>query len=128
MGHFCGLRADGDGIIETKWICNYSQAGLRANAKIEENGWIQAEILDQYGTVLRGWERANSRCQAAPDGSLRFYWGDESLTGAHGQTSTAGGTVGHVVKIRFHLYGTTLFGFDLACHEVPPLRQRDQTL
>ena len=50
---------------------------------------------------------------AAADGRLRLWWERPELRGIPGQTSDAGGTVGHVLKVRFHLHRATLFGFQV---------------
>ncbi len=112
-GHFCGLRADHDGVVETKWLCNYGTAGVRAVAAIDEGGYLRAELLDQYGAPIPGWGRDVSDHRAEDRGVLRFSWNDPSLTGAFGQTSPDGGSVGHVAKVRFHLHRATLFGFQI---------------
>jgi hypothetical protein len=43
----------------------------------------------------------------------RLWWERPELRGIPGQTSDAGGTVGHVMKVRFHLHRATLFGFQV---------------
>jgi len=109
--NFCGLRADLDGLVESKWLCNYGHEGVIALADVEPDGWIRAEILDPYGAVIPGWDRAACRTRMYEGGRVCFSWGDEELTGACGQSSAAGGAVGHVVKLRFHLHRATLYGF-----------------
>jgi len=119
-GHFCGLRARYDGMVETKWRCNYGDGGVQAVAALEPGGAICAEILDQYGAVIPGWDRAGCRVRDGDDGRLRFSWGSDDLVGSYGQTSAAGGAVGHVVKLRFHLHRATLFGFQVGAEETLP--------
>ena len=111
--NFCGLRADFDGMVETKWLCNYGNAGVCAYIDTEKDGWVQGEILDQYGEVIPGWDRASSGTREGEDGQTQFFWGNEHLTGISGQESDAGGKVGHVVKLRFHLHKATLYGFQI---------------
>src|SRR5262249_34017576 len=112
-GHFCGLRAELDGLVATKWLCNYGDTAVRAVAAVEKDGFIQAEILDQYGAVIPGWGRDESRVRAGDRGLLYFSWGREELTGRAGQLSARQGKVGHVIKLRFHLHRATLYGFQL---------------
>jgi hypothetical protein len=111
-GHFRGLRAHLDGMVETSWVCNYGDVGVSAIADIETGGWVRAEILDQYGVVIPGFDRVSCVASTGDDGRLRFTWG-ESLVGRHGDTSDEGGKIGHVVKLRFHLHCATLFGFEV---------------
>jgi hypothetical protein len=112
-GHFCGLRADLDGMVESKWITNYGSGGVDCLAEIDDGGWIRAEIVDQYGDIVPGWDRSASDHTLADDGRLRLWWGDESLVGSFGQESVAGGRIGHVVRLRFHFHRTTLFGWQI---------------
>ena len=109
----CGLRADHDGVVETRWVCNYGQTGVQAVADVDPGGSVRAEILDPFGSVVPGWDRAASGSVAAADGRLRLWWERPELRGIPGQTSDAGGTVGHVMKVRFHLHRATLFGFQV---------------
>jgi hypothetical protein len=109
--NFCGLRANVDGLIETKWLCNYGSRGVEAHAEIEEGGWIRAEILDQYGRVIPGWDLDSCTTHEGPGGRLQFSWGGDDLTGYSGQVSAEGGKVGNIVKLRFVLHKATLFGF-----------------
>jgi hypothetical protein len=51
------LRADIDGIVETKLLTNYGSGSLKAVASIERDGFTKAEILDQYSQVILGWSR-----------------------------------------------------------------------
>ena len=138
--NFCGLRADMDGRVESKWLCNYGRAGVTALADVAQDGWIHAEILDPYGDVIPGWDRAACRAQKRPQGSfvrstlrayrqetpgvftgrVTFSWGGEELVGACGQQSAAGGQVGHVVKLRFHLHRATLYGFGVGEERASP--------
>jgi hypothetical protein len=134
-GHFCGLRADLDGLVESAWLCNYGTAGVQLVGAIDEGGWIRAELLDQFGGVIPGWGRESSRVWEAGGGRLGCAWGDPAegaggrapehparlaLTGRCGQTSAAGGVVGHVVKLRFHLHRATLFGFQVGDEGTSP--------
>ncbi len=112
-GHFCGLEADLDGMVETSWLCNYGSGGVEAVASVHRDGWLRAEILDQYGNVLPGWGRDVSRFTIGDRGEMRLWWNDERLVGRFGQESGAGGKIGHVVKLRFHLHKATLFGFQV---------------
>jgi hypothetical protein len=109
--NFCGLQAEVDGLIETKWLCNYGRGGIEAYADIEEGGWIKAEILDQYGRVIPGWDIESCTVVEESGGKMRFSWGRDDLIGYSGQTSEEGGKVGNVVKLRFVLHRATLFGF-----------------
>ena len=111
--NFCGLRAEGDGLVETKWLCNYGDGGVKAHAEVEPGGWIRAEILDQYGRVIPGWGRDECSVSREAGGRLRFSWGREDLVGNFGQTSEAEGLIGHVVKLRFLLYRATLYAFQI---------------
>jgi hypothetical protein len=111
-GHFRGLRARLDGMIETRWMCNYGDSGVSAIAEVEPHGWIHAEILDQYGAAIPGFDRSSCAATIEDDGRLRFTWRD-GLIGRYGDSSVGGGTIGHVVKVRFHLHRATLFGFDM---------------
>jgi hypothetical protein len=109
--NLCGLRAEVDGIVETRWLCNYGRGGVEARASLEQGGWIRAEILDQYGRVIPGWDRDSCETHLSPGGRVRFHWGSEGLIGTSGQVSAEGGRMGHVVKLRFHLHRATLYGF-----------------
>ncbi len=111
--NFCGLRAEIDGIVETKWLCNYGAGGVQAYAEFEGHGWIKAEILDQYGNLIPGWDRDACLVREGVDGRLHFSWGIEDLVGAFGQISDKQGKIGHVVKLRFHLHKATLYGFQV---------------
>ena len=111
--NFCGLRADIDGMVETRWLCNYGNRGVEAWATLNEGGWIKAEILDQYGSTIPGWDRDSCKARLLPGGRMRFQWGSEGMTGSSGQVSARGGRVGHVIKLRFHLKGATLYGFQV---------------
>lgn len=110
-GHFSGLRADNEGVVETTWLCNYGESGVRAVAAVDPDGSVLAELLDQYGQPIPGWGRDECRLVAGERGILYFAWGAANLAGASGEKSAGGGTVGHVVKVRFHLRRATLFGF-----------------
>ena len=112
-GHFCGLRADTDGMVETKWLTNYGNGGVQTAAALEPDGSVQAQILDQYGSAIPGWERENSRTRVGEKGKLFFSWGRDDLDGRFAQTSARGGKIGHVVKLRFYLHKATLFGFQV---------------
>lgn len=111
--NFCGLRADLDGLVETKWLCNYGDGGVVAYAEVERDGWIRAEILDQYGNVIPGWDRERCRVIKGDGGFHRFYWDREELVGKFDQVSEAEGRIGHVVKLRFYLHRATLYGFGI---------------
>lgn len=110
-GHFCGLRADLDGMIETKYVTNYGAGGVQAVAAVEPGGTIQAEILDQYGKVIPGWTRKESRMRKGDKGKVIFSWGGEKQVGSFDQVSEQKGKVGHVIKVRFYLHKATLYGF-----------------
>jgi len=118
--NFCGLRAGLDGLVETKWLCNYGDAGVRCAAEMDRDGWVRAEILDQYGQVIPGWGRAAFQAREAPGGELRLSWGRDELMGKYGQSSDEGGEVGHVIKVRFYLHKATLFGFQVGDEEAKP--------
>ena len=119
--NFCGLRADFDGLVETKWLCNYGEMGVQAYVEMDEDGWLQAEILDQYGNVIPGWDRKTSRIYPDDDGRTHFSWGNKELVGKFGQVSEAGGKIGHVIKLRFYLHKTNLFGFQVGEDDaIPP--------
>ncbi len=115
-GQFCGLKADIDGMVETKWLCNYGDSALKAVAGIEPDGSMQAELLDQYGSMIPGWSRAESRMRtdAGDHGKRAFYWERDDLVGRSGQESRQKGQVGHVVKVRFYLHRAALYGFELS--------------
>jgi hypothetical protein len=112
-GQFCGYRAAVDGMVESRWLCNYGQGGVQAVAAVEDGGWVRAKIVDQFGQVIPGWDRSASRARVGEDGRLHFSWGRDELVGSYGQCSDDGGVVGHVVKLRFYLHGATLFGFQV---------------
>jgi hypothetical protein len=112
-GQFCGLRADIDGTVETKWLCNYGNGSVKAVAAIAKDGFINAEILDQYGRVIPGWSISESRSRVAEHGKLAFFWNRDVLVGRYGQTSEQGGKIGHVVKLRFQLHKATIYGFEV---------------
>jgi len=118
--NFCGLRADLDGMVETKWLCNYGGAGVRCAVETDPDGWVRAEILDQYGQVIPGWGRDVCQAREAPGGELTFSWGSDDLVGKYGQSSDEGGEVGHVVKVRFLLHKATLFGFLVGDEDAMP--------
>jgi hypothetical protein len=113
FGHFCGLEATTEAIVETKYLANYGQRGPRAIAAMQPNGWISAEILDHYACVLPGFEKKNCRAIAGDDGLIRFEWGDQRLEGRLNDKSPEGGLVQRVVKVRFYLHYATLFGFSI---------------
>jgi len=117
-GHFCGLRADHHGILETKWLCNYGRRGTRVLAHCSEGGRIRAEMLDPYGRVIPGFSADRCVAEGGRERGLHFSWGN-GLTGAAGQESSEGGVVGHVVKLRLHLDRATLFGFDIGAAASP---------
>ena len=117
---FCGLRADMDGLVETKWLCNYGDAGIVAEVDIDEGGWIKAEVCDQFGEVLPGWDRSCCEVELKGYGLMHFSWGERSLAGKFDQVSEAGGRIGHVVKVRFHLHKATLFGFHVGAEDSHP--------
>ena len=119
-GHFCGLHATLDGMVETRWLCNYGKGGLKIVAAVMDGGSICAELVDHYGALIPGWGRDESRVHVDDFGCLRFSWGRDDLIGDFGQTSCAGGKIGHVVKIRFHLHKATLFGFQLGDSDAMP--------
>ena len=99
--------------METKWLCNYGDGGVEAYAGVQKDGWIRAEILDQYGRVIPGWDREESNANGDADGRLHFFWGREDLVGRCGQISEKEGIIGHVVKLRFLLHRATLFAFQI---------------
>lgn len=120
--NFCGLRAEFDGVVETGFLCNYGDGGVEAHADAGNDGWIRAEILDQYGRVIPGWDRYHCEVRYSR-GRVRFCWGQEELVGINGQTSDEGGKVGHVVKLRFYLHKATLYGFQVGKEgSMPPYR------
>ncbi len=121
--NFCGLCAELDGVIETKWLCNYGDGGVEAYALVKRDGWIKAEILDQYGRVIPGWDRDSCIAGGDSSGRFRFFWGREDLVGRSGQVSDEEGRVGHVVKLRFHLHRATLYAFQIGEEgAMPPYR------
>jgi len=111
--NLCGLKAEVDGVVETKWLCNYGDAGVQAYAETEKDGWVKAEILDQYGSVIPGWDRDACLVHTDADGRLHFSWGRENMVGGFGQISDKQGKVGHVVSLRFHLHRATLYAFQV---------------
>jgi len=123
-GQFCGLQAAHDGVVETKWLCNYgtdsSDGGVLAVAAVAGGGHVEAEILDHYGHVIPGWDRSASRCRPMEDGRLRFSWSRDELVGRFGQVSDTGDAIGHVVKLRFHLHRATLYGFQMGVDGASP--------
>src|SRR5262249_46931111 len=110
-GHLSGLRADTDGMVETKWLTNYGDRGVQIAAAIDSGGTLQVEVLDQYGKVIPGWGRESSRTRTGEKGMLLVSWNRDDLDGRFGQVSDQGGKIGHVIKLRFHLHRATLFGF-----------------
>lgn len=121
--NFCGLRADGDGIVETCWLCNYGRGGVEAYASTDREGWIRAEILDHYGRVIPGWDLGSCTAEEGPGDRLLFHWGQGKLTGCCGQESDEGGRIGHVVRLRFQLHMATLYGFQVGEDgAMPPYR------
>jgi hypothetical protein len=111
-GHFRGLRADREGIVETRWLDNYGTRGVSVAADIRPGGYLRAEVLDVYEQVLPGWEAEKSRLEPGARGTSRIFWGD-NLDGCFEQQSPEGGVVQHVLKLRFHLYRATLFGVEV---------------
>ena len=118
--NFCGLRADFDGMVETKWLCNYDHGGVQAYADIDPDGWLRCELLDQYGRVTPGYDRDRSRVRRADDGRLRFSWGGDEFVGTYGEQREGDAIVGHVVKLRFHLHKATLYGFQAGTEDAMP--------
>jgi len=118
--NFCGLQAEVDGVVETKWLSNYGEAGVQAYVQKEKDGWIKAEILDQYGNVIPGWDASACSAREDADGRLGFYWGREDLVGGSGQISDKQGRVGHIVKLRFHLHKATLYAFQVGEEDSMP--------
>ena len=110
LGHYCGLHAEMDGMVESKWLCNYGQGAVEALAHVNDGGSIQAEVLDQYGVVVPGYDRVGSHAEQIGEGRYRFTWGGQD---AGGQILDADSRVKHVVKLRFYLYKATLFGFQV---------------
>ncbi len=111
--NFCGLRADHDGIVETKWIANPGQGGVEAWAEIEAGGFIRCEILNCFDEVIPGFSMEESAFDVAEDGRILFHWGREKLRGENRNQSPEGGMVRRVVRLRFHLFRATLFGFQI---------------
>jgi len=108
--HLCGLQAEGSGVIESRWLCNYGESGVLLAADIAPSGTILVELLDQYGKVLPGWSGRESRLAPCGDGRFRCLWsGDRSAQ--PGRASPEGGTIGHVLKLRLCIHKATLCGF-----------------
>ena len=106
----CGLRADHDGVVETRWVCNYGQMGCRPSP-MSSPGEACAR---RYWTRSAAWYPVGT---ARPQGRSR-----QPPAPVVGQTgadrnprsdSDAGGTEWHVMKVRFHLHRATLFGFQI---------------
>ena len=76
-GQFCGLRADADGLVETKWLCRYGAGGVAAVCATDPGGRVEAELLDHFGRVIPGRERARSRWRPGAAGAGAFCWGDD---------------------------------------------------
>jgi hypothetical protein len=108
-GHFCGWRAEHDGMVETRWLDNYGARGVRVVADILAGGYLRADLIDVYGEVLPGWDAGRCRLTPGPRGTQLLTWGD-GLDGSYGQQSAEGGVVQHVLKLRFALYRCTLYG------------------
>ncbi|MDP6502493.1 MAG: hypothetical protein QF886_02710, partial [Planctomycetota bacterium] len=66
------------------------------------------------------WDRSCCEAELKGDGLMHFSWGERSLAGKFDQVSEAGGRIGHVVKVRFHLHKTTLFGFQVGAEDSHP--------
>lgn len=118
-GHFAGLKAEFEGVVETTWLDNYGSRGVEIAAAIEDGGYIRVEILNVYGQVLAGWDVDSSRLEPGPRGTYRVIWG-KGGNGRYGDKSDAGEEIGHVVKLRFHLYRSTLYGIQIGEEEVSP--------
>ena len=112
-GHFCGLRADLDGQVETKWLTNYGPRGVEVTAEVAEGGHLGVELLDIYGRPVPGWGPAESHLSPRDDGRIAVHWGADGLDGRFGQVSSEGGRADHVLKLCFHLRRATLFGFQI---------------
>jgi hypothetical protein len=63
-GHFCGLRADMDGMVETKYLTNYGEGGLQAIAAVEQGQVAVVDVRVEPGysavttaAMLRGTEK-----------------------------------------------------------------------
>ena len=134
-GQFCGLRADADGLVETKWLCRYGAGGVKAVCATDPGGRVEAELLDHLGRVIPGRERARSRWRPGAAGAGSFCWGEDGCRegdredGGGGppgpaggrRASEPGGPVGHVVKLRVYLHRATLFAFGVGADaEAPP--------
>jgi hypothetical protein len=74
------------------------------------------------GRLVPGWDRGACRVRSEQRGRTHFSWGDDARIGRCGQLSDAGGTVGHIVKLRFYLHQATLYGFQAgdASTRAPP--------
>lgn len=122
-GHFSGLQAENDGLVETKWLTVYDGESVRAIAEVDEHGWIQAELVDHTMTVIPGFDRNSSTVEVdtADHGKLIFKWKQEGQTAV--EYNERASKLGHVFKIRFFLHRATLFGFQVGTGQsFPPYR------
>jgi hypothetical protein len=110
--NFRGYKAGLDGMIETAFICNYGKKGLRIYAETDPGGWIRAEIADQHGKTLPGFEPERSELRKQPDNSYAVFW-EGGLSGAYYDKSVHGGRVLHIVKLRFYLHKAAVYGFSI---------------
>ncbi len=112
-GHFSGLLAETDGMVETKWITVYDGESVKAIANVQELGWIQAELVDQTLNVIPGFDRYSSTVavDSSDHGKLIFKWKQEGQDPVEYNERTS--KLGHVFKIRFYLHRATLFGFQV---------------
>jgi len=118
-GHFCGLRADREGLVETRWLHNYGAKGVSVVADIRPGGYLRAEILNVYGQVMPGWEAEKSTLEPGPRGTYLMRWGS-GLDGRYGQQSPDGEEIQHVLKVRLYLYRATLFGVSVGEEGLSP--------
>jgi hypothetical protein len=106
---FVSLRADDEGAFITRRFL-FRGEGIRVNARTEEDGYLQAEILNDRGEIVksRNFSRSDPFTGDAVDHLLTWN-GDGSLASLFGQN----------IMLRLKLYKADLFSFTL---DGPPER------
>lgn len=119
-GHFSGLQAENDGMIESKWVSIYGSESVKAVADVADHGWIQAELVDHTMTVIPGFDRNSSTVEVdqSDHGKLLFKWKRDGHAAVEYDEGVS--KLGHVIKIRFYLHRATLFGFQVGAGHTYP--------
>jgi hypothetical protein len=92
-----------EGYVETKPVFS-SGSTLFVNARCEPNGYLAVEVMDNWNNVWEGFRR--EQCDV--------FRGDAVAHPVSWQGKTAINTIPGIVKLRFHLRYSELYGFRIA--------------